>query len=415
MENRKILWLLGGGCFILLLILIVPVVLVGLVLSRSGIILFPQATDTTRPPLVENTTQEKPPLQITEASPGTRNDSQETSPPEPAGRPESLTELYRQVNPGVVSIHAQVSQGGQVGEAAGSGFIIDNQGYIATNHHVVAGAGDIFVSFFDGAEAQAEVVGTDPDSDLAVLQVQDLPEGTHALPLGDSAQVQVGEWVVAIGNPFNIGSSMTLGIVSAVGRVIPAVARDTAGGFGSFSIPNAIQTDAAINPGNSGGPLINMNGEVIGVNAQIQSTTGVNTGVGFAIPVNILKIVAPALIQNGSYQWPWLGITGMSVNPTIAEANGLGNQRGAYVLQVVPGSPADQAGLRGASEGFRGEQGFVIPTGGDVIVEADGKDIESYDELLTLIAFKRPGDTLELVVLRNGERLNLTATLEPRP
>jgi S1-C subfamily serine protease len=141
----------------------------------------------------------------------------------------------------------------------------------------------------------------------------------------------------------------------------------------------------------------------------------VNTGVGFAIPVNILKIVAPALIENGSYQWPWLGVSGMSVNPTIAEANQLESERGAYILQVVQGSPADQAGLQGVSEDLGGEQGFVVPTGGDVIVEVDGEAIESYDELLTLIAFKHPGDTMDLVVLRNGERLNLMATLEPRP
>jgi 2-alkenal reductase len=423
MERRITFSLLGGGCIFLLLLVLVPACLVGLAITRTDISLFPERTEVAAAPTVNRPPRDvnNPPLQVTEAIPQTgeeggpgAEENTQDPPPAQAGAPDSLTELYQQVNPGVVSIHAQVSQGGQVGEAAGSGFIIDDQGYIATNHHVVAGAGDVFVSFYNGIEAQVEVVGTDPDSDLAILRVESVPEGAHALPLADSEQVQVGQWVVAIGNPFNIGSSMSLGIVSAVGRVIPAVARDMGQGFSSFSIPKAIQTDAAINPGNSGGPLINMNGEVIGVNAQIQSTTGSNTGVGFAIPVNILKLVAPALIDQGTYQWPWLGITGTSLNPQIAEANNLPEQQGAVILEVVQGSPAANAGLRGAEQNLGGD-GLIVPAGGDVIVEADGEPIESYEELLTIIAFKRPGDTLNLGILRDGGRIDVPVTLEPRP
>jgi S1-C subfamily serine protease len=238
--------------------------------------------------------------------------------------------------------------------------------------------------------------------------VDELPEGVHPLIVGDSDQVEVGEYVIAIGNPFGLGSSMTIGIVSAVGRTIPT-------GVTPFAIPQAIQTDAAINPGNSGGPLLNLKGEVIGVNAQIATGgTQANAGVGFAIPSNIVRRVAPVLIESGSYQWPWLGVEGTSVNLVIMRANNLGTQEGAYIDGVVPDGPAAEAGLQGSS-GTKQEDGFDVPVGGDVVIEADGKPVADFSDLLVDIAFKNPGDVIELTILRDGQRQRVTVELAARP
>jgi len=322
--------------------------------------------------------------------------------------PGLLTTLYGQVNPGVVNIRAWVTRGDQSGQSAGSGFILERDGHIVTNNHVVAGASQVTVIFYDGIEAEATVVGTDADSDLAVVHVEELARGAHPLPLGDSDEVQVGEWVVAIGNPFGLAGSMTLGIVSAVGRTIPS-------GVARFSIPQAIQTDAAINPGNSGGPLLNLEGEVIGVNAQI-ATSGVqaNAGVGFAIPSSFVRRVAPALIESGSYQWPWLGVEGTSVSLAIVRANNLEVRQGAYIVGVVEGGPAAQAGLQGSS-GTRQIGGLQVPVGGDVVIEADGRPIADFSDLLTDIASKNPGDEIELTVLRDGQTHKVIVKLMPRP
>ena len=319
----------------------------------------------------------------------------------------SLADLYGQVNSGVVSIQVIVQRGAQIGQGAGSGFILDDRGHIVTNNHVVAEAQQITVVFYDGIEAEAEVVGTDDDSDLAVIRVNALPKGAHPLPLGDSDQIQVGEWVVAIGNPFGLGGSITAGIVSAVGRTIPS-------GATPFSIPQAVQTDAAINPGNSGGPLLTLRGEVIGVNAQIASSGGVNAGVGFAIPSNVVRRVAPVLIESGSYEWPWLGVVGTSVGLTIMKANDLDTQRGAYIDAVVPDSPAAEAGLKG-SDSTAEINGLQVSAGGDVVIEADGEPIADFGDLLVAVAFKNVGDTIELTVLRNGQRRQIVVALIPRP
>jgi S1-C subfamily serine protease len=201
---------------------------------------------------------------------------------------------------------------------------------------------------------------------------------------------------------------MSLGVVSAVGRTIPT-------GVTPFSIPQAIQTDAAINPGNSGGPLINLRGEVVGVNAQIATGGGpANAGVGFAIPANIVRRVAPVLIETGSYQWPWLGIEGGSVNLTTMDANNLDTQQGAYIHHVVPNSPADKAGLRGSS-GETEIAGLNVPLGGDVVIAADGKPVADFSDLLVDIAFKNPGDEMELTIIRDGRRRQVTVKLVPRP
>jgi S1-C subfamily serine protease len=319
----------------------------------------------------------------------------------------SFENLYDQVSPGVVSIQVIVEQNGLIGEGAGSGFILDREGYIVTNNHVVDGATLVSVIFYDGFEARAEIVGTDIDSDLAVIKVEDLPDNVFPLVVGDSDNVDVGEWVVAIGNPFGQQSSMTVGVVSAVGRMLPT-------GTTPFSIPQAIQTDAAINPGNSGGPLLNLQGEVIGVNAQIAASgTGTNSGVGFAIPSNIVRRVAPVLIERGAYQWPWLGVEGTDVTLSIAVANNLDSQQGAYISGIVEGGPAASAGMRGSS-GTKQVEGLTTPVGGDVVVELDGKPINFFSDLLVAVAFKNPGDTIELTILRNGVRQQIQVELAPR-
>jgi 2-alkenal reductase len=316
-----------------------------------------------------------------------------------------LIQLHDRLNPGVVNINVIVSRQGQFGQGAGSGFIIDDQGHIVTNNHVIEGATQVTVVFFNGFESEAQVIGADPDSDLAVVQVNNVPNNAHPLELGDSDKVQVGEWVIAIGNPFGQTSSMTVGIVSATGRLLES-------GVANYSIPQGIQTDAAINPGNSGGPLLNMLGEVIGVNAQIQ-TGGVaaNAGVGFAIPSNVVRHVVPTLIQEGVFQWPYLGVSGGPVNLFIAQANNLQTQQGAYIDSVTPGGPAAQAGLRGTQSTT--QEG--IPVGGDVVVAANGQPINSFQDLLAVVAFSRPGDTLDLTIVRNSQQRNVTVTLAPRP
>ena len=319
-----------------------------------------------------------------------------------------LAALYEQSNPGVVNIQVFVERGGLSGQGAGSGFVLDDEGHVVTNNHVVAGAQQITVIFYNGMEAEAEIVGTDDDSDLAVIKVDTLVEGARPLLVGDSGRVKVGQWVVAIGNPFSLGGSMSLGIVSAIGRSIPS-------GVARFNIPEAIQTDAAINPGNSGGPLLNLKGEVIGVNAQIASSgAGTNAGVGFAIPSNIVRRVVPVLIESGSYQWPWLGVEGTDLNLVLQEANDLEVQQGAYIDAVVSDGPADRAGLQGSS-GTKQMDGFDVPVGGDVVVEADGGPVTSFDDLLAVVASRNPGDTLGLTILRDGERQQVTVTLGVRP
>ena len=315
--------------------------------------------------------------------------------------------LYEQLNPGVVSIRVFVNRGGVLGQGAGSGFVLDDKGRIVTNNHVVAGAQKVTVIFFDSTEAPARILGTDPDSDLAVIEVEELPMGVHFLPLGDSDRVRTGQMVVAIGNPFGLQSSVTAGIVSATGRTLPS-------GTTPFDIPQAIQTDAAINPGNSGGPLLNLDGQVIGVNAQIASGgTRANAGVGFAIPSNVVRMVVPALIESGTYAWPWLGVEGTSVNLMIAEVNDLPGQKGAYIDNVPAGGPAEEAGLRGSS-GVVTVDGVDVPVGGDIVIEAGGKKVRDFSDLLTIVAFSQPGDELTLVVLRNGRPQEFTLKLATR-
>jgi S1-C subfamily serine protease len=320
----------------------------------------------------------------------------------------SLVGFYDAFGPGVVNIRVFTNQGGVIGEGAGSGFVLDEAGHIITNNHVVDGAASISVIFYNGYEVSAETVGTDPYSDLAVIQADYLPEGVMPLALGDSDSVEVGEWVVAIGNPFGQQSSMTIGIVSAVGRTISS-------GATPFSIPQAIQTDAAINPGNSGGPLLNIEGQVVGVNAQI-ATGGIsaNAGVGFSIPSNIVRLVAPSLIENQEYTWPWIGVTGTDVSLMLREANNIQAQLGAYILNVDPEGPAADAGLQGIT-GTQLIDAIEVPIGGDVVIAVDGEPVNSFSDLLVDVAYKHPGDEVELTVLRDGAELEINVVLAPRP
>ena len=331
--------------------------------------------------------------------------------PDPAASDNTLVALYAQVLPGVVSI--------STGQALGSGFMFDSNGHIVTNQHVVADAnGEVEVAFSSGYKAYGTVIGSDADADVAVIQVNIPADQVHPLAIGDSSQLQVGQTVVAIGNPFGLNGTMTVGVVSGLGRSQFAHASPE-GGF--FSTADIIQTDAAINPGNSGGPLFNMNGEVVGVNQSIRTenvdqTTGnpLNSGVGFSISINLVKRVAEALIRDGKYQYPYLGISSRDDLPLgVIEALGLNTYTGAYVVSVTPGGPADQAGIRGGN----------VPTsidgleaGGDVITAIDGRPIVSFDQLLSyLLTTKSPGDMVVLTILREGQVQDVTITLGERP
>lgn len=326
--------------------------------------------------------------------------------PEDAG----LVDLYAKVNPAVVNITILAEQSGVLLPLSqGSGFLYDENGHIVTNAHVVHGSQQVDVTFADGAVRTAEVIGEDLNSDLAVVRVEDVPAGVGPLPLGNMEALAVGQTVVAIGNPFGLQGTLTRGIISALGRTIPALT--------PFSIPQSIQTDAAINPGNSGGPLLNLNGEVIGVNAQIETNgaSNSNLGVGFAIPVSIVKRVVPDLIENGEHPWAWLGVRGGSLFPALIEGMDLPVERGAYIAEVVQGGPADQAGLRGADR-TEVVNGREVDTGGDVITAIDGQEVTSFDDLLFYIALNTdPDQEVVLTIYRDGEYQDITVVMEARP
>ncbi len=412
MQGRRF-WIFAGiGCAVLIVLLVVIIPLAYLGISRFRVNtmnpivnLQPTLARQTIPAGAQATQATIPTLTVqpgTAAVPETGN--------QPAISSANLEALYSDVSTGVVNIDVIVNSAGSTGEAAGSGFVLDKAGHIVTNNHVIAGATNITVIFHNGFQEAAKVVGADQYSDLAVLQVANLPDNVRPLVLGNSDQVKVGEWVVAIGNPFGLGTSMTTGIISATGRTIAA-------GTTSFSMPQAIQTDAAINPGNSGGPLITLEGQVIGVNAQIatgNSGAAANTGVGFAIPINVVRTVVPVLIQTGSYQWPWLGISGTSVDLLLQTANDLQSQQGAYVVQVVPGGPASKAGLHGATGQTRVD-GVGVPVGGDVITAIDGQPVNTYSDLLVLVSGRNPTSQVDLTIIRNGQKRQVTVQLQPRP
>ncbi len=323
---------------------------------------------------------------------------------------QALVELYARVNPSVVNITIYAVQNElQLPQGQGSGFVFDTQGNIVTNAHVVQDAEQIEVTFSDGRTRSARLVGQDLNSDLAVVNVSDIPEGIQPLPLGNMESLAVGQSVVAIGNPFGLEGTLTRGIISSLGRSIPALT--------PFTIPQSIQTDAAINPGNSGGPLLNLSGEVVGVNAQIE-TDGVsnsNLGVGFAIPVSIVKMVVPDLIANGKHAWAWLGVRGGNVSPTLVDAMNLPVDSGAYLAEVIAGGPAASAGLRGASD-TKTQNGRQVEVGGDVITAIDGQPVVTFDDLLIYVALNTsPGQEVNLTIVRDGQSRDVKVTLEERP
>ena len=293
--------------------------------------------------------------------------------------------------------------------SGGSGFVWDDQGHIVTNHHVVTEADRIIVMLPNRVEMEAEFLGSDPDSDLAVLKVSD-PDGfLKPSTLGNSDEVDMGQLAAAVGNPFGQEFSITAGIVSGIGRTIRS-------GHSQFSIPEVIQTDAHINPGNSGGPLLDRNGHVIGVNTQIMSRSGANSGIGFAVPINIARQVVPSLIGEGEYEYSWLGISGTTLRPDLAEAMDLPRRtQGALVIDLVSNGPAEDAGLEGSDETLELE-GLELPIGGDIIVAIDGDPVETIDDVIAyLVSNTRPDQEVAMEVIRDGERMHLTVKLGARP
>jgi 2-alkenal reductase len=320
---------------------------------------------------------------------------------------ERLVDLYQRVNPSVVHILVYTNRNDFGPLGSGSGFIFDDKGRIVTNNHVVTGGQDFEVIFADGSRRWAETVGTDVDSDLAVIEVDSLPESALPIELGDSDELRVGQFVIAIGNPFGEQGSMSLGIVSGLGRTLESQ-RPLEESAGRYSLPQVVQTDAPINPGNSGGPLLDLEGKVVGVNSAIRTTTGTNSGVGFSIPVNAVQRIIPRLIEEGRYIYSYMGVQIQSLNLTFQEQLDLPRSSGAYVTGITPGSPAEDAGLVPA----QGSDG----TGGDLIVAIDGQTIDDTDELIGYLVFNTEvGQTIDLTVIRDGETINLPLTLGPRP
>jgi len=326
-----------------------------------------------------------------------------------------LVNLYQRVNPAVVYIEVLVNDAGTlVPLGSGSGFVIDIEGHVVTNNHVVEMADAVRVVFSNGTVADARILGLDPYADLAVVQVDVSSEQLVPLKLGDSSALQVGQRVIAIGNPFGLDGTMTVGIISALGRTLPARALE---GSGSFSNPEIIQTDAAINPGNSGGPLLNVRGEVVGVNTAIRSATGVNSGIGFAVPINTVERIVPALIEEGIYHYPYLGITYDSrfTMAELAEPLELPVTYGALIDRVTPGTAADRAGLRGGNQEVE-FSGTTVNAGGDIIVAIDEYRLRDFDDLIAyLVRETEVGQEVILTVIRDGEELQIAVTLGERP
>ena len=319
----------------------------------------------------------------------------------------SLIEIFEKTEESVVQVNVRTTDGLYNLGNMGSGFVYSEDGYIITNHHVVDDAEIVTITFLDGESYTAKIIGTDRDLDLAVLKVEMGSTYIQPIPIGDSSQLKVGEQITAIGNPFGLSGSMTSGIVSQMGRLLP---QDS-----GYSIPDVIQTDAAINPGNSGGPLLNMKGEVVGINTAIQSATGEFTGVGFAVPSNTVKKVIPVLIKDGIFYHPWMGISGSDVDPELAEVRGLNSSKGFLVATVIEGSPAEEAGLLGITN-TKEIDGREYPLDGDIILKIDDKVVRKISDILIhLQREKSVGDEMIMTINRDGTIFDVTLVLGERP
>ncbi len=319
----------------------------------------------------------------------------------------SLIEIFEQTEESVVQVNVRTTDGRNNPGNMGSGFVYSEDGYIITNNHVVDDAGIVNITFLDGESYTAKIIGTDPDLDLAVLKVEMESRYIQPIPIGDSSQLKVGEQITAIGNPFGLSGSMTSGIISQMGRLLP---QDS-----GYSIPDVIQTDAAINPGNSGGPLLNMKGEVVGINTAIQSATGEFTGVGFAVPSNTVKKVIPVLIRDGIFHHPWMGISGSDVDPELAKVRGLASSKGFLVATVIEGSPAEEAGLLGVTD-TKEIDGREYPLDGDIIIKIDDVVVRKISDILIhLQREKSVGDEMIMTINRDGAIIEATLVLGERP
>ena len=319
----------------------------------------------------------------------------------------SLIEIFEKSEPGVVRVNTQRNQTINDVGGVGSGFVFDKKGHIITNAHVIEDSTKTVVTFLDGRSYNAEIIGIDQYTDIGVIKVNADLKLLQPLTLGDSSNLQVGEPITAIGNPFGLSGSMTSGIISQMGRLLPS-------GSG-YSIPDVIQTDAAINPGNSGGPLLNMRGDIVGINTAIQSTTGEFTGVGFAIPSQTVAKIVPTLISEGEYNHPWIGISGRDIDPDMANVLGLKDALGFLIITVVEDSPASEAGLIGSDKTIKVES-REYPVGGDIILAVDGIDVRKIDDILIhLQRVKTVGDEMNLEILRDERTTNITIVLQERP
>ncbi len=381
-------------------------VLVALILVLSGcsMVGISTTTTTTSVPAVTTSTTSPAPAII----PSTTTSA--------TGLEDLIESIYDRVNPSVVNISVILAASttnplGGAGQA--SGFVWDTQGNLVTNNHVVDGATRITVTFYDGTTVDASVVGTDADSDLAVIRLKSIPIQLQPISLAESTLVKVGQLAIAIGNPFGLQGTLTVGFVSGLGRLLPANQNATGP---TYSIPDVIQTDASINPGNSGGALLDDNGKVMGITNSIETTSGTSSGVGFAIPSAIMQQVVPALISSGHYVHPYLGVTVTSLDPDLASAMNLPpGQRGALLQAVAAGSPAEKAGLQ-ASQKQVTINGLQVAVGGDVIIAYNGQTVKSSDDIVTFLARSGSvGQTVTLTVLRGGQQIAVQVTLAARP
>ena len=319
----------------------------------------------------------------------------------------SLTEIFERTEESVVQVNIRSDNAINNRGNMGSGFVYKDDGYIITNHHVVDNAERVTVTFLDGESYIAKIIGTDADLDIAVLKVEIGSTYLQSIPIGDSSHLKVGEPIAAIGNPFGLSGSMTSGIISQIGRLLP---QDS-----GYSIPDVIQTDAAINPGNSGGPLLNMKGEVVGMNTAIQSATGEFTGVGFAVPSNTIKKVVPVLIRDGIFHHPWMGISGSDVDPDLAKIRELNSSKGFLIATVIEGSPADTAGLQGVTI-TKEIDGREYALDGDIIIKIDDVVVRKISDILIhLQREKSIGDELIMTVNRDGTMIEAVLVLGERP